>query len=57
MKKGEFIFRFLSNELVIVMFGEEMGVFERTDPYGDAIYLPSSWYYEAIETYNKRILN
>lgn len=57
MKKGDFIFRFLSEELVVVLFGEEMGVFEKTDPYGDVILLPSSWYFEATEIYNKRILN
>ena len=57
MTKGEFIFRFLSKELVVVILGKDMGVFRRTDPYGDAIYLPCSWYYEAIETFNNAILN
>jgi hypothetical protein len=57
MSKGEFIFRFLSKELVIVLFGKEMGVFKKDDQYADTMYLPSSWYFEAVKTYNNRILN
>lgn len=57
MKKGEFVFRFLSEELVVVLFGEEMTVLNRKKPNDEPIILPSFWYYEAIETFDKRILN
>jgi len=57
MNKSEFIFRFLSNELMVVIFGEEMAVLKIKEPKKEPINLPSFWYYEAIETFNKRILN
>jgi hypothetical protein len=54
MGKDEFIFYFLSKKLVVVLFGKEIGVFKKDDQYADTIYLPSSWYFEAIKIYNNQ---
>jgi len=57
MSKGEFIFRFFLKDLVVVVFGEEMAVISRKEPEKQSIDLPSSWYFEAIETFENRFKN
>ena len=57
MSKGEFIFRFFLKELVVVIFEEEMAVIKVKEPEKEPINLPSSWYFEAIRTFENRFKN
>jgi hypothetical protein len=57
MNKGEFIFHFFLKELVVVVFGGEMAVIKVKEPEKEPINLPSSWYFEAIKTFENRFKN